>query len=526
MSAKQHSVVTSLGESENTAHMEELSRLREELRRSKLEHELLRWENSAKEEEAQKLRHRVDSEIEFRLPSDTSGYVSYGARPMSSSDMSPAVDSKKQVSFGETHFVSDSVSGIPSRAESTPVAKTRKEDELDLFLASPPAKGQGSPSRNPFTEEREKSIPKQLYSELLSFATRIGEGCTSELPGKVETPSVGPWPLKRESRVTDEKEMLERVGRKSQRPNIIPDRYNGKVPWKEYFRHFQSCREVNQWSDEQSASYLAASLQGTALRILGDRCTSENKPTYGELVKLLERRFGSSQQAENYLVELRHRRQGPKESLQELGQAVREMTVKAYPEIQEDARDRLAKNHFIDAVDSHSVREGIYRARPKNLDEAIQAALETENIEKVERQRVLDRKAPKLARALDGGTEQRFEQIEQKMSQIEGNISTVVGLLSQLTKRDQGEEAPVGVPPKKSKNPQGVARSSFKCYNCGGKGHFAKDCKKPPKKDQGNGGQPNGGPAGRLDTLKGPQQGNATEVTTKKVSKEQKTDTE
>ena len=72
-------------------------------------------------------------------------------------------------------------------------------------------------------------------------------------------------------------------------------------------------KKVNQWSEEQVAEFLAASLQSDALIILGDG--SKKKFTYGELVRGLERRFG--QQADNYLVELRHRRQGPKETLQE-----------------------------------------------------------------------------------------------------------------------------------------------------------------------------------------------------------------
>ena len=55
--------------------------------------------------------------------------------------------------------------------------------------------------------------------------------------------------------------------------------------------------------------------------------------------------------------------------------------VKAYPDIPEESRDRLAKNHFLEAVESRSVREGKNRARPKSLDEAIRAALETESFE-------------------------------------------------------------------------------------------------------------------------------------------------
>ena len=114
---------------------------------------------------------------------------------------------------------------------------------------------------------------------------------------------------------------------------------------------------MNRWMEEEATEFLAASLQGEALRVLGD---GSKRFTYTDLVKVLERRFGPGRQAENYLVELKHRRQGPKETLQELGQAVRELTVKAYPEIPEEARERLGKNHFMDAVTSPAVREGIY----------------------------------------------------------------------------------------------------------------------------------------------------------------------
>ena len=58
------------------------------------------------------------------------------------------------------------------------------------------------------------------------------------------------------------------------------------------------CKKVNQWSAEQVAEFLAASLQGNALRILGDG--PKKKFTYGELVKGLEKRFGPGQLADNY----------------------------------------------------------------------------------------------------------------------------------------------------------------------------------------------------------------------------------
>ena len=89
--------------------------------------------------------------------------------------------------------------------------------------------------------------------------------------------------------------------------------------------------------------------------------------TYRQLLRLLEERFGPGQLAENHLVELRHRRQVPRESLQELGQAIRELSSLAYPELNDEGRDRLARGHFSDAVEDQAVREGIFRTRQKTI---------------------------------------------------------------------------------------------------------------------------------------------------------------
>ena len=114
---------------------------------------------------------------------------------------------------------------------------------------------------------------------------------------------------------------------------------------------------------------------------------------------LLEKRYGPGQLAENHLMELRHRRQGAKETLQELGQAIRELSGLAYPELTDEGRDRLARGHFSDAIEDQAVREGIFRARPKTLEEAVSAAIATEGFLRVEEQR--QGKRSKFARVLD-----------------------------------------------------------------------------------------------------------------------------
>ena len=88
---------------------------------------------------------------------------------------------------------------------------------------------------------------------------------------------------------------------------------------------------ANAWDDAQAKVFLAASLRGPALKTLGGKISNSSNLSYQKLVGLLEKRFGPGQLAENYLLELRYRRQGPRETIQELGQAIRELSMLAYP---------------------------------------------------------------------------------------------------------------------------------------------------------------------------------------------------
>ena len=111
-----------------------------------------------------------------------------------------------------------------------------------------------------------------------------------------------------------------------------------------------------------------------------------------------------------FLAELRTRRRRPKESLQELGQSIRELTALAHQEFDEAGQERLARCHFMDAVVRPEVRGGgggLFRAQPRTLDDAIEAALSTEAFLRMETERN-DSRSQRYSRALtDDGVEQK-----------------------------------------------------------------------------------------------------------------------
>ena len=206
-------------------------------------------------------------------------------------------------------------------------------------------------------------------------------------------------------------------------------------------------------------------VQGPALKVLNN--FPLGRPiTYTELVYQLERRFGTGDQSEKFLFEPRKRRRRPKETLQELGQAIPDLSSLVYPSMDTVTRERLAKGHFSDAIDDAEIRAGIFRSHPTSLDEAIQAGLMTEAFMKSERAR--ERMRPRQIRAVDGRSEQ--EPVDKKMRKELDELKSSFQEMMQMMKGMQMNNR----------------KTDVICFNCNEPGHYKSHCPKL----QGNGGRP------------------------------------
>ena len=216
--------------------------------------------------------------------------------------------------------------------------------------------------------------------------------------------------------------MPEGTRRFSRKPCVYVDRYDGTTPWTDYKAHFETCAELNGWDDIEKANFLAASLKGRAQQILSGW---RREKGYVELVKLLHQQFGPGQHAEMFLAELRGKQRKPDESLQQLGMEIRRLAALAYPELSEEARDRLSRTHFADALDSKEVRVALFQAHSKSLDEAVAIATEVASYLEVEKVRPGARGVTRHARAVGEQGMSETSQMREELEKLREEIKTL-----------------------------------------------------------------------------------------------------
>lgn len=275
--------------------------------------------------------------------------------------------------------------------------------------------------------------------------------------------------------------MFSQQGNRGGRKDIIPEKFAGKVSWSDYLRHFEVCKDLNGWTDLEAGQYLASRLQGAAIKVLNN--TPAGEPiSFRTLVKQLEKRFGPGHEAENFLLELRCRRRGKDETLQQLGQAIRDLTSLAYPEMTGDVRERLARTHFAEAIDDTEIRAAIFRAHPKTLDDAITAALATESFLQTEKMRERFRPSRHVRAVGSGGqTSPTEEKMTKEIQGLKSALAEMKLMMENMTVNKQNR---------------------FQCYNCGEPGHMKYQCTKP---QMGNGNWSTRRATGRPANQHGPQ---------------------
>eukprot|EP00731_Ephydatia_muelleri_P039125 Em1130g2a len=132
-----------------------------------------------------------------------------------------------------------------------------------------------------------------------------------------------------------------------QRPLVLPEPFDGTGTWLEWVAHFENVAIVNNWVNaDDKLKWLRVRLTGKAQTAFM-RFPEATRNNFGEAIVALNRRFNPDSKRELYVAELQSRKKCKDEDWASFGDALKVLADKAYPDFEENARERLALNQFL-----------------------------------------------------------------------------------------------------------------------------------------------------------------------------------
>ena len=178
----------------------------------------------------------------------------------------------------------------------------------------------------------------------------------------------------------------ERVGGHTNRPLVKPERFDGTEDWNTYIKHFEWVAELNGWNEREKANFLTVSVTGTARQVLAG-LPKERLLDYHDVVKVLQSRFDPTGRLELHRIQLKNRVRQPGETLSAVADDIRCLVDRVFVDIPADARDKLARDCFIDALADGEMRIRVIQMHTPTFNEAVEAAIELEAFTKAEKER-------------------------------------------------------------------------------------------------------------------------------------------
>ena len=143
-----------------------------------------------------------------------------------------------------------------------------------------------------------------------------------------------------------------------------------------FIQRFVDLRILYGWTELEQKVQLRQAMRGPAEHVV-------HELSYGmsvsEMLNLIRRRFGKADQQERHRTELQKLRQG-KMSLEQLHYKVRELLAKAYPQAAGPLAETIARDAFINALESEEVKLRIRTAvpAPETLEQVVKVAAQLE----------------------------------------------------------------------------------------------------------------------------------------------------
>ena len=258
-----------------------------------------------------------------------------------------------------------------------------------------------------------------------------------------------------------------------------PEKFDGTTSVEAFLEHFHTCAKYNRWDEEDMYVQLKLCLKGSAAGLLKD-CRQDIK-TFSALEEKIQQRFDAKGREASFRAQLRVRRRGKHETLQELYISISELMHQAFPGRSTEHKDIIACEAFIDALDDASLEQRVKDKMPDNLDEAFRLAVILEANSRGSELRVQERQKAAGNRyetravfeAKDGNGEKEEvenrnkEEINALSKAMEKLCKTVTDFISEGQKRSN----------EPTLNSGGNARKrTGSCYICQDLNHWAAQC--------------------------------------------------
>ena len=162
------------------------------------------------------------------------------------------------------------------------------------------------------------------------------------------------------------------------RPLVLPEKFNGTGNFNEWISHFEAIAAINKWTEDDKSLWLKVRLTDKA-HVALTRLPNDAHGSYASLKMAIKERFEPSSKREVYKAKFESRRKRNMESWGDFGDELLQLVDKAFPTLQQEAKERLALSRYLDQLAPVEVSFGVKQRRPATVNEAVSSTIELES---------------------------------------------------------------------------------------------------------------------------------------------------
>ena len=249
---------------------------------------------------------------------------------------------------------------------------------------------------------------------------------------------------------------------------IKPPTFSGQShEWQYFKRLFTNAAIINNWSEEEKLYNLLNAMQDEAKSFIVSIETQLSNLSFMGLITLMDHRFGAGNGSPHYQSLLESKVWRFSDNLRTYLDDVRRLVMLSYPEVQGWAQqESLVRKHFINGVADMTLKQKLLIDPPNSVDAAVQYAeryVAAKTATDASKRAVLplQRDRVRMVRPENDLSEEEEENGEE-------DDDLVVEMVNLLKSKGFTNKKPV----KRD-------LTSIKCFNCGGMGHYRRECPSP-----------------------------------------------